>query len=280
MALRVVDPACAQTRACQGKNRYDAHSLYKARPLSKATKTFCKLLPALLLVASTLSAQPALSNERLVTGLSDPIWAGSPPGDRERIFIAEQNTGRVRFVRAGTLTTFHTEPVLAGAESGLMGFAFHPDFAANGHFFLSFTRPGDGAAMLVRYTASASDPDRSDPATRTVMFGPVAQPFSNHNCCHVEFGPDGFLYWGMGDGGSGGDPGCRAQNGNSLLGKMLRLDVDTAGPAAIPASNPFVGVSAVRDEVWATGFRNPWRFSIDPANGDLWIGDVGQSTAG
>jgi hypothetical protein len=131
--------------------------------------------------------------------------------------------------------------------------------------------------MVVRYRVSAADPDVADPGSAFTIIGPITQPFSNHNGGGIEFGPDGYLYIGMGDGGSGGDPSCYAQRGDSLLGKMLRLDVDGGSPYAIPPTNPYVNDPAFRDEIWAIGLRNPWRFSFDRHNGDLYIGDVGQN---
>jgi adhesin HecA-like repeat protein len=165
-------------------------------------------------------------------------------------------------------------------ERGLLGFAFHPDYASNGVFFVDYTDLA-GDTVLARFQVSGDDADLADPGSEEVLLT-VDQPFANHNGGHLAFGPDGYLYVASGDGGSGGDPQERAQDRASLLGKLLRLDVD-APPAdplayAIPAGNPFTGVSGVREEIWAWGLRNPWRFSFDRATGDLWTGDVGQVT--
>jgi len=159
-------------------------------------------------------------------------------------------------------------------ERGLLGLAVAPD---GGHLYLSYTEARDGASQVDEFTLSETDGTwRADPDSRRNLLD-VEQPFANHNGGHIEFGPDGMLYVGLGDGGSGGDPGGRAQDPTSLLGKMLRLDPSIDPP--VPADNPFVGDDELdaRDEIWATGLRNPWRFSFDRENGDLWIADVGQN---
>jgi glucose/arabinose dehydrogenase len=234
-------------------------------------------LPILL---SPLSAQ-GITRELVASGLSAPLWAGSPPGDYDRIFVCEQSTGRVRIIRNGAIlpTPYLTVTVGTGSERGLLGAAFHPNYAQNGYFYVSFTRQSDGASMVVRYRVSAGNRDIADPTTATTMIGPIAQPFSNHNGGCILFGRDGRLYFGLGDGGSAGDPSCNAQNGQSLLGKMLRVDVDTNpnGPAIAAAGNPFLGSATFRSEIWSYGWRNPWRFSFDRETGDMWVGDVGQN---
>ena len=163
-------------------------------------------------------------------------------------------------------------------ERGLLSMAFHPHYAENGFFFINYTNTS-GDTVIARYHVS-SDPNRADAASARTLLT-IDQPFANHNGGQLQFGPDGYLYIGMGDGGAAFDPECRAQNPSALLGKMLRIDVDqnvaTAPFYGIPASNPFRGPGDPPDEVWASGFRNPWRFSFDRATGDLWIGDVGQN---
>jgi hypothetical protein len=151
--------------------------------------------------------------------------------------------------------------------------AFHPNYATNGFFYLNYTN-NSGNTVVARYAVNASNPNIAN-TTGTVLLT-VTQPFSNHNGGGIHFGPDGYLYIGMGDGGSGGDPGNRAQNINENLGKMLRIDVDSASPYGIPPTNPYVGVAG-NDEIWAIGVRNPWKFSFNRLNGDLWIADVGQN---
>ena len=163
--------------------------------------------------------------------------------------------------------------VLAGGERGLLSIAFHPRYQENGLFFANYTNRG-GNTVVSRFSVSA-DPNRADAMSeRQILF--VPQPFANHNGGQLQFGPDGYLYIGMGDGGSGGDPGNRAQSLSDLLGKMLRIDVDSGTTYAIPPTNPFVGNSQARPEIWSFGLRNPWRFSFDRSSGDLWIADVGQ----
>lgn len=237
-------------------------------------------LTALLLFSAPVAAQ-TIDNVQIASGLNSPIYIGSPSGDYDRVFIGEQ-TGNIRILRNGSLlpTPFLTQSVLNGSERGLLGVAFHPQFATNGFVFVDFTRNSDGATMVVRYRVSTTNPDVVDPSTATTMIGPISQPYSNHNAGCIQFGPDGFLYVALGDGGSGGDPSCNAQNGQSLLGKLLRLDVDQnpGGPAVAAAGNPFIGNPAYRDEIFHYGLRNPWRFSFDRLTGDLWIGDVGQNT--
>jgi glucose/arabinose dehydrogenase len=173
--------------------------------------------------------------------------------------------------------------VLFGNERGLLGLAFHPDFAANGRLFVHYSRAGDGATVVSELRAS-TDRDSADPDSERQLLS-VAQPFANHNGGQLAFGPDGYLYIGLGDGGSGGDPLGNGQNRNVLLGKILRLDVDrqSAGdPYGIPADNPFAAggadPGAGLPEIWAYGLRNPWRFSFDPEGGAMYIGDVGQGS--
>jgi glucose/arabinose dehydrogenase len=232
------------------------------------------MLAALLLVftAGPLSAQVTT---RLVTGgLDRPVRLVAPPGD-PRLFVVEQS-GRIRvFDRDGTDRGVFLDlsgSISAGGERGLLGLAFAPDYATTGRFYIDHTGL-DGDTRLIRFLVSA-DPDRADPSSAVTILT-VDQPYSNHNGGHLEFGPDGMLYFGLGDGGDGGDPGNRAQEGQTLLGKLLRLDVSGAG--YVPAAgNPFIGTPP-RDEIWSLGLRNPWCFSFDRLTGDLYIADVGQN---
>jgi glucose/arabinose dehydrogenase len=160
-------------------------------------------------------------------------------------------------------------------ERGLLGLAFHPDYATNGYFYVNYTGAG-GHTRISRFSRSMADPNLADPGSELILMT-VNQPFNNHNAGDLAFGPDGYLYIGMGDGGSGGDPGNRSQNPQDLLGKMLRIDVDGGMPYSIPPSNPFVGSLDTLSEIWALGLRNPWRISFDRLTGDFWIGDVGQN---
>lgn len=209
-------------------------------------------------------------------GLQSPLFLTSPVRDA-RLFIVEQS-GRIRVVRNGQLlpTPFLdvSDVVSAGGERGLLGLAFHPEYASNGWFFVNYTdRNGD--TRVVRYTVSANT-DLADRGSGKMILS-VAQPYGNHNGGHVTFGPDGMLYVGMGDGGSANDPHGHGQNPATLLGTLLRLDVDGGDPYAIPADNPFVGRQDAAPEIWAIGLRNPWRFSFDRQSGLLFIGDVGQN---
>jgi glucose/arabinose dehydrogenase len=223
----------------------------------------------------------AIRIEPVLTGLDNPLYVTHARDGSNRLFVVEQ-PGRIKVLQpqAATPTVFLdiTANVLAGGEQGLLGLAFHPDYALNRRFFVNYTRQGDGATVIAAYQASLADPDVAD-GTETVLLV-VPQPFANHNGGMVEFGPDGFLYIGMGDGGSGNDPGNRAQNVAELLGKMLRIDVDNPDPPApysSPPDNPFFGGTPGRDEIYAVGFRNPFRFSFDRGTGTLIVGDVGQS---
>src|ERR1043166_6349889 len=213
----------------------------------------------------------------VATGLDFPLFLAAPPGDNSRLFIVEK-TGRIRIVKNGGLLPAPfldlSARVSGGGEQGLLGLAFHPQYAANGRFVVNYTNPsGDTRVSVFRVS---SNPDVADAASEQVIL-PVAQPFANHNGGMVVFGPDGKLYIGMGDGGSGGDPQGNGQNKGVLLGKILRVDLSGAGVLSVPADNPFVGQAGARPEVWSYGLRNPWRFSFDRAQGDLYIADVGQN---
>ena len=252
-----------------------------------------RILPALFLVVTCgesvgvpIVPPPAPTWERtdglelieVTRDLTFPVDIAAPPGDQARLFVVEKS-GSIRILRQGVLlpTPFLdiSSRVAKGTEQGLLGLAFAPDYATSGRFVISYNNTsGDTRIATVRVSAN---PDIADPASEQVILE-VDQPYGNHNGGQVAFGPDGMLYIGLGDGGSGGDPGNRAQNMNSLLGKMVRLSILPDGSAAIPADNPFVGQAGRRDEIWSSGLRNPWRFSFDPANGDLYIGDVGQNS--
>jgi len=196
----------------------------------------------------------------------------------ERLFVVEQR-GVIWILQGGERLV---EPFLdiraqvedRGNEQGLLGLAFHPDFAHNGAFYLDYTGAG-GATHIVRYGLS-TDPNRADPASENLLLK-IDQPYANHNGGVLAFGPDGYLYIGTGDGGSAGDPQGNGQRLDTLLGKILRLDVDHGDPYAIPPDNPFAGGGG-RPEIWAYGLRNPWRIAFDPLTGDLYIGDVGQGS--
>jgi glucose/arabinose dehydrogenase len=226
--------------------------------------------------------------EPVAAGLTDPIGITNAGDGSGRLFVNERG-GRIRIVLPdGSLGERDfvdiSGRVQAGGERGLLGVAFHPDFAANGRVFVHYSRRGDGATVISELTASA-DRSTGDPASERIILT-HEQPFANHNGGQIAFGPDGYLYIGLGDGGSGGDPFGNAQNRGVLLGKILRIDVD--GPPApgkayaIPDDNPYAGdgtsPGAGLPEIWAYGLRNPWRFSFDRETGDLYIGDVGQGS--
>ncbi len=227
----------------------------------------------------TLQAQqlPLLDFRLVASGLTRPTDI-THAGD-ERLFVLEQ-AGRIRILDSSRqlLSTpfldIRTIVKDTRNEQGLLGIAFHPDYASNGFFYLNYT-DNNGATQVSRFTRDSTNIQLADPNSELKMLN-ISQPFTNHNGGQLAFGPDGYLYISTGDGGSGGDPQNNSQNRLSLLGKMLRLEVDGALPYGIPADNPFVNDPATRDEIWALGLRNPWRFSFDPLNGDLWIADVGQ----
>jgi len=235
------------------------------------------------LVALTPGVQAQLFSTRVASGFSSPVFGTAAPGETNNMYVVEQG-GLIRVLNVNT-GAIHPTPFLdlpsvpgvsftTSSEQGLLGLAFDKNYATNGRFYVNYTQ-ADGTLTVDRFTASGSV---ANPASRQNIIEIPHPTFDNHNGGWTAFGPDGFLYVATGDGGSGNDPNNNAQNKNSLLGKMLRLDVSGAGPGyAIPASNPFVGQSGSRGEIWAYGLRNPWRNSFDPA-GNLYIGDVGQSS--
>ena len=217
-----------------------------------------------------------LALEPVAAGFAFPLYLTAPAGDT-RLFVVEKG-GLVRIVKDGAILGAPFLDVSAlvsnGGEQGLLGLAFDPQYASNGRFFVSYTnRAGDN--VLASYQVS-SGADRADAASAAIRLT-VEQPYDNHNGGHIAFGPDGYLYMGIGDGGSGGDPDGHGQSRNDLLGSLLRLDVSGATGYSVPADNPFVGTAGARGELWDWGLRNPWRFSFDRSTGDLYIGDVGQS---
>lgn len=237
-------------------------------------------LPALIILAAGTAAFGAtpLTTTRVAFGLDRPLYLTAPPGDTARAFILEQYTGAIRILdlASGTLkpTPFMTQTGLAmGGEQGLLGMAFHPDYANNGYFYLHYTRVPDGAIVIKRYTVSAN-PDIADTSMGTpILIIPKPTGGTNHNAGWVAFGPDGYFYVTVGDGGN--SPGYYAQDDSTRYGKILRLDVDAAFPYAIPADNPFAGAPSPKNEFWVKGLRNPWRCSFDRVTGDLMIADVG-----
>ena len=224
----------------------------------------------------------------VATGFTTPLDIQQPNDNTGRLFVVEQG-GRIQIVQSSGarlanpfLDVTGRSGFTSGGETGLLGLAFHPMYAQNRRFFVNYTRNlgGQLQSVIAEFTASATDANVADPTTERILFT-VDQPFSNHNGGGLAFGKEGFLYIALGDGGSGGDPQCNGQNINVLLGKILRIDVDSTPAAglqyALPPDNPFVNKTG-SDEIWLYGLRNPFRFSFDTANGNLWIGDVGQDS--
>ena len=224
---------------------------------------------------------PGLTFER-------PLDLQSPNDGTNRLFIVEQ-TGRI-FVFENTPTVNESKLFLdlseeitrlevRGNEEGLLGLAFHPDYETNGYFFVDYTADSPRRTVISRFTAETGNPNTAKPDSEKIILE-IAQPYQNHNGGQLRFGPDGYLYIGMGDGGSAGDPQGNAQDRNTLLGAILRIDINSSDPGlnySIPEENPFVGnIAGYREEIYAYGLRNPWRFSFDTITGDLWVGDVGQ----
>ena len=214
---------------------------------------------------------------RVASGLDLPLDIQNAGDGSGRLFIVEKR-GRIRILQNGDLLA---TPFLdirervrsVGTEQGLLGLAFHPIYKMNGEFFVNYIDKS-GNTVIARFNVSGTDPNQADPASEVDLLH-VDQPYSNHNGGGLAFGPDGLLYIGLGDGGSQGDPHRNAQNPQALLGKLLRIDVDAGDRYGIPAGNPFTGGTGLA-EIWATGLRNPWRFSFDRLTGDLYIADVGQ----
>jgi glucose/arabinose dehydrogenase len=210
------------------------------------------------------------------------VYLTQPDDGTDRLFVVEQ-PGRIRVIANGQLREspfldITSQVLSAGNEQGLLSLAFHPNYKSNGLFFVNYTRQPDGATVIARYRVSG-DPNVADPNSASTILT-INQPQVNHNGGLVMFGPDGYLYIGMGDGGGQGDQHGTIGNGqdlNALLGKLLRIDVNRE-PYAIPSSNPFANKPGARPEIWASGLRNPWRFSFDRATRDLYIADVGQNT--
>ena len=243
-------------------------------------------LSATLLVAALVTSLPAAGRvviAPVVTGIGSPTDIQNARDGSGRLFLVKQ-TGQIVVWKNGAVLPVSflnlSSLILLGGEQGLLGLAFHPDYATNGYFYVNYTSKPDGATVVARYSRSANNPDVADPQSAAILMT-IDQPYNNHNGGAVRFGPDGYLYIGMGDGGSANDPENRAQNLTSLLGKMLRIDVNTTTgqlPYGIPPDNPFVASPpGARAEIWAYGLRNPWRFSFDSVTGHLFIGDVGQN---
>lgn len=225
---------------------------------------------------------PALVLTPVVSGLTSPVDLQFPNDGTGRMFVVQQR-GSIRIVANGTVASAPfldiTAKVNFGGEMGLLGLAFHPQFTQNHLFYIHYDRSiaGQIQSVIAEYQVSATDPNQGDPASERILLT-VDQPFGNHKGGQIVFGPDGFLYIGFGDGGSGGDPMGNGQNLQTLLGKMLRIDVNSQNGGkqyAIPPSNPFANGGGL-PEIWAYGLRNPWRFSFERAGTRMFVGDVGQ----
>jgi glucose/arabinose dehydrogenase len=235
------------------------------------------LLSTLHLFLNVAFLQAQISLVNLAEGFNKPVSIAH--ANDHRLFIVEK-AGRIALV--DTLGNKAQDYFLdirqrvksSGGEQGLLGLAFHPDYANNGFFYVNYTGQNDSTTVS-RFSVSSADPGKADENSEVVLLK-IFQPFNNHNGGDIKFGPDGFLYIATGDGGAGGDPQNYSQNPLSLLGKMLRIDVNTL-PYQIPGNNPFVTSPDTLDEIWALGLRNPWRFSFDRQTGDIWIADVGQN---
>ena len=229
-------------------------------------------------------AQPSIDLDLVASGFSSPVSVRNA-GD-SRLFVVELN-GRIQILNSnGTVNPVPfldidsqtVEPGGPGNEGGLLGLAFHPDYATNGYFYIHYV-DNSWNSVISRFQVDSTNPDLADATSETVLLT-IPQPEDNHNGGDLAFGPDGYLYIGLGDGGGNGDPSDNGQQLNTLFGKMLRIDVDSASPYAVPDGNPFKNDGDVNTlaEIWSYGLRNPWRFSFDSLTGELWIGDVGQGS--
>lgn len=253
-------------------NRFLGRKLVRSTILTVSLSGPIFLFSAASWGAVTIKAEP------VVTGLSSPVDITHAGDGSGRLFIILQGGRIVIFDGVQILSPPFldiTSLVSSGGERGLLGAAFHPNYVGNGFFYVSYTDTA-GDSVIARYSVSL-DPNRADPTSGVILLT-IPQPFSNHNGGQLHFGPDGYLYIGIGDGGSGGDPQNNGQDLGTLLGKILRIDVDSGFPFTVPPDNPFVGVVGAREEIWSFGLRNPWRFSFDRLTGDMFIGDVGQNS--
>ncbi|MDE2636549.1 MAG: PQQ-dependent sugar dehydrogenase [Chloroflexota bacterium] len=220
----------------------------------------------------------------VAAGFTRPLFVTHAADGAGRLFLVEQ-VGLIWILKDGARTAspfLDISSVISPraltdsySELGLLGLAFHPDFRSNGAFFVNYT-DRQGSTVVARYQADAENPDRADASSGEILFQ-LAQPYANHNGGHIEFGHDGYLYIALGDGGAANDPLGAGQNLQLMLGSILRIDVDSASPYAIPPDNPFVGEAGARAEIWAYGLRNVWRFAFDRATGDMYMADVGQN---
>jgi glucose/arabinose dehydrogenase len=234
--------------------------------------------------SGTPQSQVSIALQLVVSGFNSPLDLEQPNDGSGRLFVVEQG-GTIRIIQNGSLLPQAfldiSSKVITGGEMGLLGMTFHPGFPANRKFYVNYVRNSGGQfqSVIAEYTATAANPNQSDPATERILLTvDQVSNFNNHKAGQLAFGPDGFLYFGLGDGGSGGDPFGHGQSTATLLGKMMRIDVNTTSPGlqyAIPPDNPFAAGGGL-PEIYAIGFRNPWRFSFDRTGGRLFVADVGQ----
>ncbi|MFY1045892.1 PQQ-dependent sugar dehydrogenase [Chryseobacterium sp. GP-SGM7] len=234
-----------------------------------------KLLFSLGIFSSMIFYSQNFNLEEFATGLTSPVEITN--ANDSRLFVVQQN-GIIKIIQSnGTVNAADflniSTKVLFGGERGLLGLAFHPQYATNGYFFVYYNNTS-GNIVVARYSVSTTNANVADPNSEKIILN-IPKPFDNHNGGSIHFAPDGNLWIVTGDGGSGGDPNNNSQNKNSLLGKMLRIDINSTGPYNIPAGNPFIGVDGA-DEVWSYGLRNAWKFSFDLTTGNAMIADVGQ----
>lgn len=251
-------------------------------PLSQCSKPSHSNIPLLPFLSGCSEDRnpPCLKLTEIASGFNAPLFLVSPSGDTSRIFVLEQG-GKVRLIKDGTLlpSTFldlgseGLDLISFSGERGVLGLTFHPNYNSNGRFWVNYTRKSDGATVVAEYARSSSDPDLANSGSGSILFT-IAQPFSNHNGGMMAFDTGGYLLVGMGDGGGSGDPNNQAQNLESSLGKILRIDVDNY-PTPAPGNRPATGLE--NPHIWDWGLRNPWRFSLDRGTGDLYIADVGQN---
>ena len=235
------------------------------------------------IICHYILAQPTLQFVLAHTGFNDPVDISNAGDGSNRLFIVEK-AGVVKIIEDGNVlaTPFLDISSIVNStasERGMLGIAFHPDYESNGYFYVNYTNLS-GTTTISRFDVSSGDPNIAVDTSEKIMIE-ISQPFNNHNAGDLKFSPiDNYLYIPMGDGGSGGDPGCRSQDSTLLLGKLLRIDVDQNVDSlpyyGIPPDNPYISNATVPDEIWAFGLRNPWKFSFDSKNGDVWIADVGQ----
>ncbi|HSN49313.1 MAG TPA: PQQ-dependent sugar dehydrogenase, partial [Flavobacterium sp.] len=230
----------------------------------------------LALLSLNYSNSQTIGLETFASGFSSPLEITNA-GD-SRLFVVEKG-GKIKILNSNGTTNTTAFLDISGlvstnSERGLLGLAFHPNYASNGLFFINYTNL-TGNTVIAKYIVDSGNPNAANVSSASILLT-IVQPYANHNGGTLKFGPDGFLYIGMGDGGSSGDPENRAQNNSVLLGKMLRIDVNSGTPYGIPNDNPYVGIAGA-DEIWAIGLRNPWKFSFDKIKNNLWIADVGQN---